>query len=72
MMLEGLGFSDAVAAYLTKDCGIDSLKEIAYLDGDNDVEKTIKGVTSLGGTLTVGTGQHATMGSLFQSGMLQT
>jgi hypothetical protein len=54
-MLERLGFSYSVAAYLSKDCGIDSLHEIAYLDGDHDMENTIKGVTSLGVTVTFGT-----------------
>jgi hypothetical protein len=55
-MLERLGFSDVMAAYLTSDCGFDSLKEIVYLDGDDDVENTIKGVTSPGGTVPDGTG----------------
>jgi hypothetical protein len=54
-ILERLGFSDAAAAYLTRDCGIESLKDIAYLDGDDDVENTIKGVASTGGTVTFGT-----------------
>jgi hypothetical protein len=45
-----------VATYLTSDCGIDSLEDIAYLDGEDDVDTTIKGVTSPGGTATVGTG----------------
>jgi hypothetical protein len=57
--LERLGFSDAAAAYFMRDCGIDSLKEISYLDGDNNAENTIKGVSSLGGTVTVGTGTIA-------------
>jgi hypothetical protein len=43
-------------AYLTRDCGIDSLQYIAYLNGDDEVENNIKGVASLGGTVTVGTG----------------
>jgi hypothetical protein len=57
--LERLGFSNVAAAYFTRGCGIDSLKEISYLDGDNNVENTIKGVSSLGGTVTVGTGTIA-------------
>jgi hypothetical protein len=56
MMLELLGFSEAAATYLTGTCGIDSLDEIAYLDGIEDVDTTIKGVTNLGGTVRTGTG----------------
>jgi hypothetical protein len=37
---------------LTGTCGIDSLEEIAYLDGVDDVDTTIKGVMSPGGTVT--------------------
>jgi hypothetical protein len=55
-MLERLGFSEAAATYLTGTCGIDSLDEIAYLDGIEDVYTTIKGVTNPGGTVTTGTG----------------
>jgi hypothetical protein len=55
-MLEWLGFSEAAATYLTGTCGIDSLDEIAYLDGIEDVDTTIKGVTNPGGTITTGTG----------------
>jgi hypothetical protein len=51
-----LGFSEAVATYLTGTCGIDSLDEIAYLDEIEDVETTIKGVTNPGRTVTTGTG----------------
>jgi hypothetical protein len=58
-MLEILGFSDAAADYMTMDCGIDSLQEIAYLDGEDDVKKMIKHVTRPGGTVTVGTGNTA-------------
>jgi hypothetical protein len=55
-MLERLGFSEAAAAYLTGTCGIDSMDEIAYLDGIDDVYTTIKGVTNPGGTVTTGAG----------------
>jgi hypothetical protein len=55
-MLDRMSFSDAAVSYLTRDRGIHSMKEIAYLDGGDDAENTIKGVTSPGGTLTVGTG----------------
>jgi hypothetical protein len=55
-MLERLGFSNAAAAYLTGDSGIDSLDEIRYLDGIDDIDSTIKGVTNPVGTVTTGTG----------------
>jgi hypothetical protein len=55
-MLERLGFSDAAAAYLTGASGIDSLDEIRYLDGVDDIDTTIKGVTNPGGTVKMGTG----------------
>jgi hypothetical protein len=55
-MLERLGFSEAAANYLTCTCGIDSLDEIAYLDGIEDVDTIIKGVTNHGGTVTTGEG----------------
>jgi hypothetical protein len=55
-MLERLGLSDAAAAYLTGASGIDSLDGIAYLDGIDDIDMTIKVVTNLGGTVTTGTG----------------
>jgi hypothetical protein len=50
-MLQRFGFSEAAETYLTGTCGIDSLDEIAYLDGIEDVDTTIKGVTNLGGTV---------------------
>jgi hypothetical protein len=55
-MLERLGFSEAAANYLTGTCGIDSLDEIAYLDGIEDVDTTIKGVTNPVGTVKTGEG----------------
>jgi hypothetical protein len=55
-MLKRFGFSEAAATYLTGTCGIDSLDEIAYLDGIEDVDTTIKGVTNPGGTVTTGEG----------------
>jgi hypothetical protein len=57
-MLERLGFSDATAAYLTGTCGIGSLDEISYLDGIDDIDTTIKGVTNPGGTVTTGEGTN--------------
>jgi hypothetical protein len=55
-MLEHLGLSSAAVAYLTGTCGINSLDEIAYLDGIDDVDTTIKGVMNPGGMVTTGTG----------------
>jgi hypothetical protein len=55
-MLQRFVFSDAAATYLTVTCGIDSLDEIAYVDGIDDVDTTIKGVTNPGGTVTKGEG----------------
>jgi hypothetical protein len=55
-MLKRLGFSESAATYLTGTCGIDSLDEIAYLDGIEDVDTTIKGVNNLGGTVMTGSG----------------
>jgi hypothetical protein len=55
-ILERLGFSEDAATYLTGTCGIDSLDEIAYLDGIEYVDTTIKGVTNTGGTVTTGSG----------------
>jgi hypothetical protein len=53
-MLQRFGFSDAEAAYFTGTCGMDSLDEIAYLDGIDDIDTTIKVVTNPGGTVTTG------------------
>jgi hypothetical protein len=55
-MLELLGFSSAATTYLMGVCGINSLDEIAYLDGVDDVDTTIKGVMNPGGTVTTGMG----------------
>jgi hypothetical protein len=55
-MLGRLGFSDAAAAYLTGASGIDSLDAIRFLDGIDDIDSTIKGVTNPGGTATTVTG----------------
>jgi hypothetical protein len=55
-MLQRFGFSDAAAAYLAGTCGMDSLDDIAYLDGIDDGDTMIKGVTNQGGTVTTGEG----------------
>jgi hypothetical protein len=58
-ILERIGFNSAAATYLTVTCGIDSLDEIAHLDGIDDVDTTIKGITNPGGNVTTGTGSAA-------------
>jgi hypothetical protein len=55
-MLKRLGFSEVAVTYLTVTCGIDSLDKIAYLDGIEDMDTTIKGVTNPGGTVMTGSG----------------
>jgi hypothetical protein len=55
-MLELLGFSEVAATYFIGTCGIYPLDEIAYLDGSEDVDTMIKGVTNPGGTVTTGEG----------------
>jgi hypothetical protein len=55
-MFQRFGFSDAAANYLTGTCGMDSLYEIAYLDGIDDVDTMINGVTNPGGNVTTGEG----------------
>jgi hypothetical protein len=55
-MLQRFGFSDTAVTYLTGTYGMDSLDEIAYLDGIDDVDTMIKGVTNPGGTVTTGEG----------------
>jgi hypothetical protein len=51
-MPQRLVFSEDAETYLTGTCGIDSLDDIAYLDGVDDVATMIKGVTNPGGTVT--------------------
>jgi hypothetical protein len=58
-MLERLGFSSAAVTYLTGTCGIYSLDEIAYLDGVDDTDTTIKVVTNPGGMVMIGRGVTA-------------
>jgi hypothetical protein len=54
-MLIRIGFTMDAAGYLTRDAGVSSLEEIAYLDVDG-VEILIKRLNRTGGTTTVGTG----------------
>jgi hypothetical protein len=55
-MLERFFFSKSAAIYLTGTYWIDSLDEIAYLDGIDNVYTTIKGVMNPGGTVITGSG----------------
>jgi hypothetical protein len=55
MMLQCLGFIEAAVTYWTGTWYIDSLDEIAYLDGIDYVDTTIKVVTNPGGMVTQGT-----------------
>jgi hypothetical protein len=53
-ILHRLSLSKDAVTYVTGTCGIDSLEEIAYLDGVDDVKTTIKGVTIMEETVTTG------------------
>jgi hypothetical protein len=53
-MLQRLGFTEYGATYLMGTCGIDSLDEIAYLDGVDDVDTMIKDVMNTVGMVTEG------------------
>jgi hypothetical protein len=66
--MQSLGFSEDAATYLTGTCGIDSLEEIAYLDGVDDVDTMIKGVKILGRTVPTGSG--ATSATSSNNGIL--
>jgi hypothetical protein len=54
--LERLGFSQDATTYLTGICAIDFMDEIAYLDGIDDVDTTVKRVTNKGVIFTTVTG----------------
>jgi hypothetical protein len=58
-IIERLVFSSDVVTYLKGTCGINSLDDIAYLDGIDDVDTTIKGVMNPGGMVMTGTGVTA-------------
>jgi hypothetical protein len=57
-MLVRLGFTEIATRYMSRYAGMDSLKEVAFLD-DGDVETLINCVNRPGGTTTVGTGASA-------------
>jgi hypothetical protein len=58
-MLERIGFTREAAGYMTRACNVDSLDEVKWMDGEDDVENMIKRVNRLGGTFTVGSGNDA-------------
>jgi hypothetical protein len=58
-ILERLGFTREAAGYMTRACNVDSLDEVKWIDGEDDVGNMIKRVNQLGGTFTVGTGNYA-------------
>jgi hypothetical protein len=51
-----LGFTEDAAKYFTRDADLSSLDEVAYLDGDDDVDNLIKRLNHPGGTTTSGNG----------------
>jgi hypothetical protein len=43
-LLERLGFTREAAGYMTRACNVDSLDEVKWMDGEDDVENMIKRV----------------------------
>jgi hypothetical protein len=76
IILVRLGFTLDAAGYLTRDAGIGSLEDIAYLDGKNDVEIIIKRLNRPCGSTTFGTGDNAVtslmMDMMYLSGLSPT
>jgi hypothetical protein len=58
-MLERIGFTREAAGYMMRACNVDSLDEVKWMDGEDDVENMIKRANGPGGTNTVGTGNEA-------------
>jgi hypothetical protein len=58
-ILERLGFTRETAGYMTRACNVDSLDEVKWMDGEDDVENMIKRVNRPGGTFTVWYGNDA-------------
>jgi hypothetical protein len=54
-MLERLGFTREAAGDMTRACNVDSLDEVKWMDGEDDVENMIKRVNRPGYTNTIGT-----------------
>jgi hypothetical protein len=59
IMLERLGFTREAAGYTTRACNVDSLDEVKWMDGEDDVGYMIKQVNRPGGAVTVSTGNEA-------------
>jgi hypothetical protein len=57
-MRERLGFTREPAGYMTRACNVDSLDEVKWMDGEDDVENMIKRVNHPGGTNTIGNGNE--------------
>jgi hypothetical protein len=53
-MLERIGFTREASGYMTRACNVDSLDEVKWMDGEDDVENMIKRVNRPGGISTVG------------------
>jgi hypothetical protein len=49
-----IGLTREAAGYMTRACNVDSLDEVKWMDGEDDVENMIKLVNRPGGTFTVG------------------
>jgi hypothetical protein len=58
-IVERLGFTRESAGYMTRACNVDSLDEVKWMDGEDDVGNMIKRVNRTGGTVIVGTGNEA-------------
>jgi hypothetical protein len=58
-ILERIGFTREAAGYMTRTCKVDSLDEVKWMDGEDDVENMIKWVNRPGGTFTVVYGADA-------------
>jgi hypothetical protein len=58
-ILERLGFTRESEGYMTRACNVDSLDEVKWMDGEDDVENMIKWVNLPGGTFAVGSGADA-------------
>jgi hypothetical protein len=58
-ILERLGFTREAACYMTRACNVDSLDEVKWMDGEDNVENMTKRVNRPSGTFTVGSGADA-------------
>jgi hypothetical protein len=58
-IIEHRGLTHDAAGYMTRACNVDSLDEVKWMDGEDDVENMIKRVNRPGGTKAVGTENEA-------------